>query len=506
MHIATCIGNISCRIFAKYNHNDAKRREMLSAAAASGVAVAFGAPIGGVMFSMEEVSYYFPAKTLFRTFFCCIVATLSLKFLNPYGTNKVVLFEVRYVTDWHIFELLAFVFLGIIGGIYGALFIKASKYWATTFRKHKVVKNHPVMELVLVALVTGLVSYWNRYAKLAVTELLFELASPCSGNPSENSGLCPKPEDIPDTIMFLLIALALKSVLTVVTFGTKVPAGIYVPTMVIGGLMGHAVGLAVEYAYFIFPDAAFFASCGAGTTPSKCVVPGVYALVCAGAVMCGVTRLSVTLAVILFELTGSLDHVLPFSLAVLVSKWTADALEPLSIYDLLTDLNSYPFLDTKNKPVFSSHLADITPRLKQQRVIDISESSLIRSSELRTKLNILQLAGEIDGGLPILRDGVLVGLIPAPDLDFALDGLNSDEDQLCLMSPHGFNDHSYSSDDDGDERVSARDPTDFTPYIDPAPMALERNSPMDLVYECFAKLGLRYLCVTRDGQFAGVVS
>ncbi len=48
--------------------------------------------------------------------------------------------------------------------------------------------------------------------------------------------------------------------------------------------------------------------------------------------MCGVTRLSVTLAVILFELTGSLDYVLPFSLAILVSKWTADFMEPLSIY------------------------------------------------------------------------------------------------------------------------------------------------------------------------------
>lgn len=37
-------------------------------------------------------------------------------------------------------------------------------------------------------------------------------------------------------------------------------------------------------------------------------------------------------------------------------------------------------------------------------------------------------------------------------------------------------------------------------------MALERHSPMELVYECFAKLGLRYMCVLRDGQFAGVVS
>ena len=29
---------------------------------------------------------------------------------------------------------------------------------------------------------------------------------------------------------------------------------------------------------------------------------------------------------------------------------------------------------------------------------------------------------------------------------------------------------------------------------------------MDLVYECFVKLGLRYICVLRDGQYAGLVS
>jgi hypothetical protein len=36
-------------------------------------------------------------------------------------------------------------------------------------------------------------------------------------------------------------------------------------------------------------------------------------------------------------------------------------------------------------------------------------------------------------------------------------------------------------------------------------MALDIHSPMDLVYECFVKLGLRYVCVTKEGRFAGLV-
>jgi chloride channel 3/4/5 len=79
VHIACCVGNVLSRLFRKYNKNEGKRREILSASAAAGVSVAFAAPIGGVLFSLEEVSYYFPSKTLCRSFFCAIVAAVSLK-------------------------------------------------------------------------------------------------------------------------------------------------------------------------------------------------------------------------------------------------------------------------------------------------------------------------------------------------------------------------------------------------------------------------------------------
>ncbi|KAG8531503.1 uncharacterized protein KY384_003132 [Bacidia gigantensis] len=504
VHIATCVGNVACRLFPKYNHNDGKRREMLSAAAASGVGVAFGAPIGGVLFSLEEVSYYFPAKTLFRTFFCCIIAAISLRILDPYGTGKIVIFEVRYSNDWKAFEMIAFIVLGVLGGALGAFFIKASRIWAKSFRSLPFIKRWPVLEVALVALITGAVSFWNRYTKLAVTELLLEVSSPCRDN---LSGLCPqKGEDILGVVRYLCIAFVIKALLTMITFGIKVPAGIYVPSMVVGGLMGRIVGHLVQYLVVMHPDAGLFRACPKGDGMEGCVVPGVYALVAAGATMCGVTRLSVTLAVILFELTGSLDHVLPFSVAVLVAKWTADAIEPLSIYDLLTDMNSYPLLDNKIRPVFSEDLSAITPPVvRANRVIDTSTSPLVSASALRRKLERLHNAGELDGGLPILRNGVLVGLIPAPDLEFALDKLEDEEHALCLMATDISWHDTMSIEEDHWSEDERRDPTDLTPYIDPAPIALDIHSPMDQVFQCFTKLGLRYVCVLKGGMYAGMV-
>jgi chloride channel 3/4/5 len=101
--------------------------------------------------------------------------------------------------------------------------------------------------------------------------------------------------------------------------------------MVVGGLMGRLIGHVVQWVVMASPDWWVWGTC-AKMPNATCIQPGVYGLIAAGSTMCGVTRLSVTLAVILFELTGSLDYVLPFSLAILVAKWTADAIEPLSIY------------------------------------------------------------------------------------------------------------------------------------------------------------------------------
>lgn len=121
-------------------------------------------------------------------------------------------------------------------------------------------------------------------------------------------------------------------------------------------------------------------------------------------------------------------------------------------------MNSYPFLDNKHKPIFTGDLADIVPRVRRERVIDITTSPLVAASKLRLKLETLHRAGELDGGLPIVRHGVLVGLIPAPDLEYALDQLEDENSSLCLM------DRVPRIDEDDEDEP---DPADFTQYIDP---------------------------------------
>lgn len=77
----------------------------------------------------RQVSYYFPLKTLWRSFFAALVAAFTLRSINPFGNSRLVLFYVEFHAPWHLVELAPFVLLGIFGGLWGALFIKANIAW-----------------------------------------------------------------------------------------------------------------------------------------------------------------------------------------------------------------------------------------------------------------------------------------------------------------------------------------------------------------------------------------
>ncbi|KAI0358560.1 hypothetical protein OH77DRAFT_1494220 [Trametes cingulata] len=513
VHIASCVGNIVSRFFSKYETNEGKRRGILSAACAAGVAVAFGAPIGGVLFSLEEVSYFFPAKVMWRSFFCAMVAAMTLRFLDPFGSGKLVLFQVTYDKDWHAYELVPFLLLGVFGGVYGAWFSKLNYRWSRDVRNATWLKRYPVVEVILVTLVTAIFSFLNPYTRMGGTELVYNLFAECrAGSPNTHSGLCvlnPPTQAMP-VIRSIFVALLVKGALTIVTFGIKVPAGIFIPTLGVGACAGRILGILIQWAQFSYPNSAAFSVCEGDL---DCVIPGLYAMVGAAATLSGVTRTTVSLAVIMFELTDTLTYAVPVMLSVLVAKTIADALEPKGIYDLVIELSQLPYLDAKHDYVWGNlQISDVTDR--DVDVIRVDRENTVKS--LRDQLQDLVESGNSDSGFPILRpDGEgmrMVGYIGANELEHALSIVADDPDQVIKFHtamPHqhgGPMASSISSLAETGSHVIGADPYDFSCYMDQAPLTVQDNSPLELVQQLFTKLGARYVVVTdTDGHYEGVI-
>lgn len=250
--------------------------------------------------------------------------------------------------EWKTFEIPVYIGIGLGGGVLGSLFVKAARFRLLAVRKVSILAQNPIFETAILAVLTGLLSFSNQYTKPGVAETLAKLTTPCKRfhiNQQQNAfslqqwphDNCPSLDDIPAHIRSLTSAFAIKALLTILTFGLKVPAGIYVPTMVLGALFGKIVG----HTFQLFVDTfssrdlpLLAAACAAvsGKIDSSCISPGTYAIIGAGSVMCGVTRLPVTLILVLVEITGRLDYLGPFVLAVFVSNWAARLVEQDSIY------------------------------------------------------------------------------------------------------------------------------------------------------------------------------
>eukprot|EP01133_Synstelium_polycarpum_P006992 gene6992-8122_t len=364
---------IHLKQFWRYQ-NDSDKRDFISCGAAAGIAAAFGAPIGGVLFVLEEGSSFWSRQLTWRTFFSCLVATLVANFfLQGFGVDikeyGLLSFGIKANNLYSYTELVPFCFMGVIGGLLGALFVHLN-IRLNYLRKKFLAPRHKLWRLAEVAavvLLTSLLCYFP--ALMASCRELPDQSSSSAGcdgpgndpietvqffcpegfyNPlasltfttpdaalkllySRQSSLFTAPVLLTFSIFFLI--------LSIITSGLYVASGVFIPMMLVGGAWGRMIGIIINH--WTKVDSSLFALIGSS------------------AMMGGSLRMTISLVVIMAELTEGTQYLLPVILVVMMSKWTGDAFNE-SVYEHLIELKGIPYLPSQpSKQMMRMTVSDV---------------------------------------------------------------------------------------------------------------------------------------------------
>lgn len=131
----------------------------------------------------------------------------------------------------------------------------------------------------------------------------------------------------------IIISIRFQFFFSIIASTIPVPSGMFIPVFKIGAAFGRIVG---ESFFLWFPNGVRY-----GGHISQ-IIAGGYAVVGAAAFSGAVTH-TVSVGVIIFEMTGQITHIVPVMIAVLVSNAIATLLQP-SIYDSIILIKKLPYL------------------------------------------------------------------------------------------------------------------------------------------------------------------
>ena len=317
VHIATALASQLAKLpfFSKIQRNEGLKLQLFAAGCAAGVAVTFGAPIGGVIFSIEVTTTYYLIQNLSKGFFCAIVATLFIKLFDAHGLIR--FFSTDFQpAPYTSYELLAFSLIGITFGLLGVLFNKYVKLLAQLRRKYKIFNSSRYGQVLVIAMISALVTFPILPLRSGASSVLNDLfsTSPLTTNWQQ-----------PNVYFLLCVVVFLEFIMCGVSVGLPIPCGLYTRMFILGGALGRLVGEVLNSMH-ILPG----------------LVPAGYAVVGAAAFAAGTTR-TLSSSIICFELTRQLEHLLPVLLAVLIASAVGNYFGP-SIYDELLKMKGLPYM------------------------------------------------------------------------------------------------------------------------------------------------------------------
>lgn len=496
----------------KYFREDREKRDFVSGGAAAGVAAAFGAPVGGVLFSLEEGTSFWNQSLTWKTFFASIVSTFTLNVVLsayhgvPGNLSYPGLFNLGEFESftYRIFEIPFFIVMGCIGGLLGALWNHIN-YKITVFRKRYVrPKWLKVIEACIVAAVTATLGFLMMFliddcrpvgqdptkypTQLYCTDGQYNVLASIWFQTPEAS-VRSLFHDPPNTHNAFSLAafVVIYFLLAVWTFGLASSNGLFIPTLLTGAAWGRLFSIGL---YYIFPDADI-------------VHPGKYALIGAAAQLGGVVRMTISLTVILMECTGNITFALPLIITVIAAKWTGDYFNE-GIYDTLIQLEGVPLLAWEPPPVVNNIYASEVmshPVVTLKSVENVGH--IVELLKLTTYNGFPVVDPPLSDQSEVTTYGRIRGLILRSQL-------------IVILQQKLFNETSEFWDEERAEifrNEYPRFPTieelnitedektysiDLRPFMNPSPYTVLHSTSLPRMFRLFRGLGLRHLPIIND--------
>uniref|UniRef100_A0AAQ5XZM7 Chloride channel protein 2 n=1 Tax=Amphiprion ocellaris TaxID=80972 RepID=A0AAQ5XZM7_AMPOC len=502
---AALLSKFMAALFGGIYMNELRNTEMLSAACAVGVGCCFAAPIGGVLFSIEVTSTFFAVRNYWRGFFAATFSAFIFRVLAVWNQEEetiTALFKTRFRLDFpfDLQELPAFAILGIACGFGGALFVYLNRLIVECMRKQKTINKFLLRKrLVYPALVTLLVSTltfppgFGQFMAGQLTQheslvALFDNRTWCRQGVAEEFDYIshhhawkhPQVNVFITLILFIIMKFWMSAVATTM----PVPCGAFMPVFLIGAAFGRLVG---EIMATMFPDGIH---ADGSVYP---IVPGGYAVVGAAALSGAVTH-TVSTAVIVFELTGQISHILPVMIAVILANAVAQSLQP-SLYDSIIRIKKLPYLPELGM----GHHEKYNIRVEDIMVRDVR---FITLNSTYRDLQEMLLTGQLKTLALVESRGNIVRIYsslfpagPAPPEKRKPKPKRVRISMAVRLSIAEW------------EEQQLDEPVDFKNCkIDPAPFQLVEQTSLHKTHTIFSLLGLDHAYVTSMGRLVGVVS
>lgn len=444
-----------------------------------------------------------------------------------FGSGGFIIFDINEgQSEYWFYELLPVSILGVIGGLLGASFNYINGK-ITQWRIKYLYKNHQsnrrytkVLEAMAVAAITSTFQY------------CLPLAFSCRTCDPELKDVCPRPAGLHygnfvqftctggnqyndlATIFFntqddairnlfsseqvneyspssLMVFFCFFFILAVITYGISVPSGLFVPSILCGAAYGRLVGMLMT-----------------SITGNIDIKEGTYALLGAASFLAGAMRMTVSMCVILLELTNNLSLLPLVMLVLLVAKAVADLTGVLPIYDLHIHIKKIPLLETSAEKYFR-HLTAIDVKSDNCETFDRVEkvASIVEmlKSTTHNGFPVVDRSAVDPNGNPesvfmgvVLRNHLLVVLKKKLSFmaqqDGAVSVLKAFEYDITEFSKP-ISKQGINLNDIGLTEDELNMYVDLSQFVNTSSYTVPEDMSLTKVYKLFRGQGLRHLCV-----------